>query len=105
VELEVQEHQIRLQEQILVTLAVVEVEQEKENLPLLQQLEDLEVLAVEELEVAQDYQEQRQVQFQDLQTLEEVEVDLETQQGKILLTKEQEQVVQVSLLQELLVQE
>ena len=71
------------------------MEQENEKLLLLQQLVELEVLAVVELVVAQDCQEQHQVQFQEQLILEVVEVDLETQQGKILLTKEQEQVVQV----------
>jgi hypothetical protein len=82
---------------------VVEVvEQVKEKVPLLQQLAERVELVVVELVVAQDYQEQHQVQFQEQLILEVVEVDLQTQQGKILLTEEQEQAVKVSWLRELM---
>jgi hypothetical protein len=82
---------------------VVEVvEQVKEKVPLLQQLAEWVELVVVELVVAQDYQEQHQVQFQEQLILEVVEVDLQTQQGKILLTEEQEQAVKVSWLRELM---
>jgi hypothetical protein len=95
-QLEVQEHQIVLQDQQLHTLVVVEVEQVKEKVLLLQHQEDLEVLAVVELVVVQDYQEQHQVQFQEQLILEAVVEDLETQQGKMFQIEEQEQAVQVS---------
>jgi hypothetical protein len=60
---------------------VVEVvEQVKENLLLLQHQEDLVELVVVELVVAQDYQEQHQVQLQERLILEVVEEVLETKQ-------------------------
>jgi hypothetical protein len=96
VELVEQEHLMQLQEQQHLTLVVEVVEQVKEKLLLLQHLVALVELVVVELVVAQEYQEQHQLQFQEQLILEVVVVDLETQQGKMLLIEEEQQVVQVS---------
>ena len=87
---------MQLQEQQHLTLVVEVVEQVKEKLLLLQHLVALVELVVVELVVAQEYQEQHQLQFQEQLILEVVVVDLETQQGKMLLIEEEQQVVQVS---------
>jgi hypothetical protein len=80
VELVEQEHLMQLQEQQHLTLVVVAVEQVKEKLLLLQHLVELVEQAVVELVVAQECQEQHQVQFQEQLILEVVVEILETNQ-------------------------